>query len=148
MDLRQEWPAEWLRGVLELCVLRAVAGGPYGYEIAARLEGGGLGKVKGGTLYPLLKRFEAKQWVEVEWRPGEGGPGRKYYALTGQGRRHLEETAALWGEFAAVIGSLLAGAGMEPSTSSREDREEGTPLRPRAGARSAYRAALVGGLHP
>ncbi len=53
MELRQEWPAEWLRGVLELCVLRAVAEGPtYGYEIAARLEGSGLGKVKEGPSTP------------------------------------------------------------------------------------------------
>ena len=44
MDVHQEWPAEWLRGVLELCVLRAVADGPtYGYQISARLEQGGLG---------------------------------------------------------------------------------------------------------
>ena len=35
-------PSEWLRGVLELCVLRAMADGPtYGYAIAADLAGFG-----------------------------------------------------------------------------------------------------------
>lgn len=120
MNPSQEWPAEWLRGVLEICVLRALAAGPtYGYEISARLEASGLGKVKGGTLYPLLKRFEAKDWVEVEWKPGEGGPGRKYYELTGEGSRRLAEMSALWKEFAAVTGGLLS----EPKAAAVADEK-------------------------
>src|SRR5665647_3325439 len=82
------WPSGWLRGVLELCVLRSVADGPtYGYAIATHLAESGLGTVKGGTLYPLLSRFESAGLVTVEWRAGEGGPGRKYYRLTDAGRR-------------------------------------------------------------
>ena len=81
--------SEWLRGVLGLCVLRTLAGGPsYGYAIATALAEAGLGEVKGGTLYPLLARLEKNALVTVEWRAGEGGPGRKYFALTeaGEGR--------------------------------------------------------------
>ena len=54
------WPGDWLRGVLEIAVLRCLAdGGPsYGYAIALALEEAGLGQVKGGTLYPLLGRLE------------------------------------------------------------------------------------------
>lgn len=123
MDVHQEWPAEWLRGVLELCVLRAVADGPtYGYQISARLERGGLGKVKGGTLYPLLKRFENKQWVDVEWRPGEGGPGRKYYVLTAEGRQRLQQMGALWADFIATTTVLLQDAG--PAETDAENTEE------------------------
>lgn len=123
MDVHQEWPAEWLRGVLELCVLRAVADGPtYGYQISARLERGGLGKVKGGTLYPLLKRFEVKQWVDVEWRPGEGGPGRKYYVLTAGGRQRLQQMGALWAHFTATATALLQDAG--PAETDAENAEE------------------------
>ena len=56
----QQWPGEWMRGVLSLCVLRVVADGPtYGYAIAARLADVGLGPVKGGTLYPILTRLES-----------------------------------------------------------------------------------------
>lgn len=68
------WPAEWMRGVLEVCVLHVVGRGPtYGYAIAQALEEAGLGAVKGGTLYPLLARFEQAGLVDVEWRPGTGG---------------------------------------------------------------------------
>ncbi len=52
------WPSEWLRGVLDLCVLRVLADGPtYGYAITTELARRGFGTVKGGTLYPLLGRL-------------------------------------------------------------------------------------------
>lgn len=105
------WPSEWLRGVLDVCVLRILADGPtYGYAIAARLAGGGLGVIKGGTLYPLLGRLEAGGLVTVEWRAGDGGPGRKYYDLTDAGRAELAQRAALWEAFARTTGGFVAGA--------------------------------------
>jgi len=94
------WPGEWLRGVLELCVLGVLADGPtYGYAIAQRLADAGLGTVKGGTLYPLLARLDADGLVQSSWHAGEGGPGRKYFALTAAGRRELSARARLWGQF-------------------------------------------------
>src|SRR5690625_898005 len=85
------YPSEWLRGVLELCVLRVLAdGATYGYAIAAELAQAGLGEIKGGTLYPLLGRLEKNALVTAEWRAGEGGPGRKYFALTAAGRAELD----------------------------------------------------------
>ncbi|WP_374928672.1 PadR family transcriptional regulator [Kytococcus sedentarius] len=97
----QPWPSEWMRGVLSLAVLRVLAEGPtYGYAIAATLEEQGLGAVKGGTLYPLLSRLEAAGHVTIEWRAGQGGPGRKYFALTDAGHDHLVHEAAQWRAFA------------------------------------------------
>jgi PadR family transcriptional regulator PadR len=94
------WPGEWLRGVLELCVLGVLADGPtYGYAIATRLEAAGLGVVKGGTLYPLLTRLEAENLVESSWAAGDGGPGRKYFTLTARGRTELENRRQLWERF-------------------------------------------------
>ncbi len=103
-----------MRGVLELCVLRVLADGPtYGYEISARLAAGGLGPVKGGTLYPLLKRFEQSGRVEIEWRPGEGGPGRKYYALTSQGHAALDDLTQRWRAFTLTTHQILDETGPE-----------------------------------
>ncbi len=96
---------------MELCTLRILADGPtYGYEVSARLALGGLGTVKGGTLYPMLKRFEASGRVEIEWRPGEGGPGRKYYRLTEEGHRSLQDLSRQWQSFAQVIEQILEPA--------------------------------------
>lgn len=102
------WPTEWLRGVLETCVLAVVADGPtYGYAIAQALADSGLGTVKGGTLYPLLSRLETAGLVAVEWRAGDGGPGRKYYTLTGEGRDQLGRLSDEWAGFSTAITALV-----------------------------------------
>ena len=91
------WPGEWLRGVLDVCVLAVLAeGSTYGYAITARLDELGLGAVKGGTLYPLLVRLEQADLVTTQWRPGVGGPGRKYFALTAAGAPSSPAAAAAW----------------------------------------------------
>lgn len=98
-----------MRGVLEVCVLRVVADGPtYGYAIAQALRQNGIGAIKGGTLYPLLSRFEANGLVEVEWRAGDGGPGRKYYTLSDAGRGELERQAAQWSDFTDVTNRVIS----------------------------------------
>jgi PadR family transcriptional regulator PadR len=111
MSSDQPWPSEWLRGVLEVCVLRVLADGEtYGYAIASRLADGGLGVVKGGTLYPLLNRLETAGLVTVEWRAGDGGPGRKYYLLTDEGHRELHSTAGQWSLFTDLTRGFIGGS--------------------------------------
>ena len=103
-----QWPGEWLRGALEMCVLGVLADGTaYGYLIAARLEDAGLGAIKGGTLYPLLGRLEREGLVTATWRAGEGGPGRKYFELTARGRTELAERSLLWRRFVEGTWRLL-----------------------------------------
>jgi PadR family transcriptional regulator PadR len=100
-----------LRGVLDLCLLGALRGGEsYGYEIAQRLDAGGLGMIAGGTLYPALLRLERLGLVEAEWREGSAGPARKYYALSHTGHRLLREAAPDWSEFSTHVSDLLAAA--------------------------------------
>lgn len=102
--------SEWLRGVLELCVLRTVSAGPtYGYAITADLAAAGLGDIKGGTLYPLLSRLEKNGLVVAEWRAGEGGPGRKYFVITDTGRAELADGTAQWQAFTSIVGTHLSG---------------------------------------
>lgn len=99
---------EWIRGVLEPCLLALVAGGDsYGYDLAARLAAAGLGPVPGGSLYPALTRLEKQGLVSSRWRAGDGGPGRKYYRLTAAGRRQLAADAERWDGFAAAVAGLL-----------------------------------------
>lgn len=102
------WPGDWLRGVLELCVLGALADGPtYGYAIAQRLAEAGLGSVRGGTLYPLLTRLQSEGLLESSWHAGEGGPGRKYFRLTADGRQELASRTTQWGHFVEATRKLL-----------------------------------------
>jgi PadR family transcriptional regulator len=106
--MKDDRRTQWLRGVLDLCVLAALTRGErYGYELSQQLAEAGLGQVKGGTLYPLLARLEKAGQVETQWRAGTQGPGRKYYSLTKQGRRYVKQQAAEWKSFAHLIDSLL-----------------------------------------
>jgi PadR family transcriptional regulator len=100
--------AQWLRGVLDLCVLAALTEQErYGYDLGQRLEKAGLGRLKGGTLYPLLGRLQEAGLVVARWQPGEQGPSRKYYGLTPAGRERLAAEAGTWSEFAACVSALL-----------------------------------------
>jgi PadR family transcriptional regulator PadR len=104
----RQWPAEWMRGVLTLCVLSVVADEEtYGYVVAQKLQAAGLGAVKGGTLYPILTRLEQDGLVTSRWRAGDAGPGRKYFAVTAAGRRALHDRTDEWITFTGRATALL-----------------------------------------
>ncbi|MGJ9420926.1 PadR family transcriptional regulator [Aeromicrobium sp. CF3.5] len=101
-------PTEWLRAVLPLATLAIVAEEEtYGYAVGQRLQAAGLGTIKGGTLYPILNRLEADELLTSSWREGVGGPGRKFFAVTEQGRAHLDARAAAWASFTERAAGLL-----------------------------------------
>ena len=105
------WNSEWMRGLLPLLVLQSLCDGPsYGYAIISTLASHGIGGVKGGTLYPLLARQQAASLVTTEWRPGDAGPGRKFFALTPQGREHARSLAEHWAHFSTTTRALTDGA--------------------------------------
>lgn len=100
----EAWPSDWLRATLGLAALHALEEGPsYGYAIIATLADAGFGTIKGGTLYPLLSRLETAGLITTEWRPGEAGPGRKFFALTDTGRATLARQRDEWTRFAGIV---------------------------------------------
>lgn len=103
------WPPEWIRATLSLAALAVIAaeGTTYGYQIAQRLEQAGFGRIKGGTLYPLLARLEADGFVTSSWGEGEGGPGRKFVTITEEGRQELWRRREQWRSFADMTDRLL-----------------------------------------
>lgn len=110
--MNNERHTQWLRGVLDLCVLSALTKGErYGYELSRQLLDSGLGQIKGGTLYPLLARLEKAGHVDTEWRQGIQGPGRKYYFLTEKGHMYLQNQSENWKVFANLIGTMLPEKG-------------------------------------
>jgi len=105
----------WLRGALDLAILAVlVESDRHGYALAQRLAEHGLGQIKGGALYPVLGRLEAAGVVAADWQPGEGGPGRKVYAITQAGRDRLTAERDQWRAFAAAFERML-------TTSTEED---------------------------
>lgn len=105
-----EVPWTWLRGILDLCLLGLLADGEaYGYDLMRRLEEHGIGPVPGGSLYPALLRLEKRGHLAAQWRAGEGGPGRKYYSLTPEGRATLAEEVRVWRVFSGAVDGVLDG---------------------------------------
>ncbi|GAB3243885.1 PadR family transcriptional regulator [Kineosporia babensis] len=100
--------ASWRKAALELAILAALTQGEgHGYALAQRLSEFGLGQIKGGALYPVLNRLESEGRVEASWQAGEGGPGRKVYALTDSGRQMLTLERQQWREFSAALDTML-----------------------------------------
>ena len=86
-----------LRGVLDLCLLAVMEEGPaYGYEMTKRLRARGLSIVGEGSIYPLLGRLEREGLVETYRAASDGGPPRKYYRPSPEGRRALEAGVSEW----------------------------------------------------
>ena len=87
-------------------VLQALAAGyRYGFDIA---EATG---VRGGTVYPLLRRLEARGLVVGEWEDAtigreEGRPSRKYYRLMSDADALIVEAKA---RYPVVLGRSSPG---------------------------------------
>ncbi len=91
---------EMLKGVLEGCVLEIISHGEiYGYEITRRLNALGFSDVVDGTVYTILLRLEKNNLVDIEKRPSDLGPPRKFYTLNDAGRGELRR---FWGKWEFV----------------------------------------------
>ena len=88
---------EMLKGVLEGCVLEIINGGEtYGYEITRRLNALGFTDVVEGTVYTILVRLEKNKLVNIEKKPSDMGPPRKFFALNDAGREELRKFWEKW----------------------------------------------------
>lgn len=97
------------KGVLEMCVLAVIAGREtYPPEIKDKLEGTNL-FVKEGTLYPLLVRLKNDGLVDYIWREGKNGPPRKYFTITTNGKKFLEELTGSWQELVHAVSQTIDG---------------------------------------
>jgi len=87
-DFFDNWTVQVRKGVLELCILNALAEQErYGYDLVKTLVTvPGLG-VTEGTLYPLLSRLRVAGLLSTRLEESTQGPARKYYSLTKDGRK-------------------------------------------------------------
>lgn len=98
---------EMLKGVLEGCVLELIGRGEtYGYEITRRLNALGFKDVVEGTVYTILVRLEKNALVDIEKKPSDMGPPRKFYALNAAGKRELERFWEKWAFLSSRIAEL------------------------------------------
>lgn len=98
---------EMLKGVLEGCVLEIISREKtYGYEITRKLNALGFAEVVEGTVYTILVRLEKNKLVDIEKKPSDMGPPRKFYALNDAGCEGLRSFWEKWEFVASKINGL------------------------------------------
>jgi transcriptional regulator len=108
-----EQKAEFLKGTLDMLILKVVALGPiHGYAISQRIQqiSRDFFQVQQGSLYPALHRLEDRSWMQAEWRQTETGREAKFYSLTRKGRKQLEAEIRNWESISDAVGLILRTA--------------------------------------
>lgn len=102
---------EVLQGTLDMLVLKALSLQPmHGWGITERLQqwSRDVLQVNQGSLYPALYRLEHQGLVSSAWRTTEHNRRARYYALTGAGRRRLDEERRAWTRASDAVNLVLA----------------------------------------
>jgi PadR family transcriptional regulator PadR len=110
-----DWHSELTRAALPRAVLAVLAvERQHGYALIDILKNHGFERIKGGTLYPLVKRLEDQGLVDHVWEHDDTGPGRKVFALTARGARELDRAMADWNQMSATLSGIRASRGDTP----------------------------------
>jgi transcriptional regulator len=99
-----------LYGTLGLLVLQVVSRDAlHGLDIQQRIRAatGDSVTVEGGALYPALHRLENDGYLEARWGTSPKGRRAKYYSLTPEGRKHLEQKTEDWLAHARAVFQIL-----------------------------------------
>jgi PadR family transcriptional regulator, regulatory protein PadR len=102
---------ELMQGTLDVLILKTLSwGAMHGYGVARWLERvtDDALQVEEGSLYPALHRMERRGWIRATWGLSQNNRRAKYYELTSNGRRQLQQETAGWTRFSSAVGKVLA----------------------------------------
>ena len=102
--------SELVQGTLDMLILKTLALEPmHGYGISIRLEqmSKEAFRINAGSLFVALQRLERAGVIKSEWKPTENNRRGKYYTLTKQGRKRLDNETREWGRQVAAIARIL-----------------------------------------
>lgn len=87
-----------------------IEGESYGYEIIKRVKEASKGKIlySDGTLYPVLRKLEDREFILSEWRIAENQKRRRYYTITNKGIMQLKEEKQSWEFMNGLLNTLWA----------------------------------------
>lgn len=91
--------------VLRTLVFSSLHG--YGISKAIRANSNDALDIEFGSLYPALKRLEAKGWVSAKWEISKNNRKAKYYRLTALGRKQLQREHSKWAEFVSAVTQIM-----------------------------------------
>jgi PadR family transcriptional regulator, regulatory protein PadR len=103
-------PTDLVQGTLNLLILRILALEPmHGWALAQRLKqmSKDVLQVGPGSLYPALHKLEQEGWISAEWLVSETKRRVKFYSLTKDGRKQLQEQTADWKRLSGAISAIV-----------------------------------------
>jgi PadR family transcriptional regulator, regulatory protein PadR len=103
--------SDLLQGTLDLLILKTLStGAMHGWGISQRIQqvSGDVLQVQQGSLYPALHRLEQQGLISAEWGASENKRQAKFYALTADGRKQLEQETANWERMSGAVARILA----------------------------------------
>ena len=101
------------RSCHEALILATLADGPrHGYQLALEIEdrSDGTFRFNHGTLYPILHKLESQGFIDGSWAEPAGKRKRRQYALTADGRQHLNRLSDAWTAFVDSLFSVIGGS--------------------------------------
>jgi PadR family transcriptional regulator PadR len=102
--------SEVVQGTLDMLILKTLAiESMHGYGVAVRIEqiSRGVFRVNAGSLFIAFQRLQRGGLIRSEWKASENNRRAKYYTLTEQGRKKLQEETQEWSRQAAAIARIL-----------------------------------------
>jgi transcriptional regulator len=94
-----------------MLVLKTLArlGTMHGYGIAQYIQqtSEDVLQVEEGSLYPALQRMLIKGWVDAEWQKSENNRRARFYKLTPQGRKQLNQELREFERVMLAIGKVI-----------------------------------------
>jgi transcriptional regulator len=97
-----------------MLILKTLARGVdmHGFQIADSIQetSEDILHVEEGSLYPALQRMLVKGWITGEWGKTEENRRARYYRLTKDGRKQLEQELERYGRVAQAIARILQPA--------------------------------------
>src|SRR5579875_3770711 len=103
--------AQILPGTLELLILKAVSLGPlHGYGVLLRIGqiSKGALQIEQGALYPALFRLVRNGLLKAKWGVSDNNQRAKFYELTADGRKRLQQEIEGWDRLVAAIATVLS----------------------------------------
>lgn len=100
---------ELKKGSVEFLLLSLLEARPrHGYEIGKLIEARSKGRIRFriGSLYPILCRLEDRALISGRWVEKVGQRRRRYYRLTGPGRKFLAVQRNAWDEFVSTVNQV------------------------------------------
>jgi PadR family transcriptional regulator, regulatory protein PadR len=105
--------SELMPGTLDMLILKTLTRGVmHGYGIAQHIKllSEEVLQVEEGSLYPALQRLQLQGWVASDWAQSENNRRARYYRLTPEGKKQLEQEVTHFDHMMAAIGRVMRTA--------------------------------------